>query len=297
MEQAAAKDQAQPKEQAAPKAQSPPKEETKSKIEAKAAAPAKDEKSSETTSEAPASLGTPAMPTIINKPQGSSAAPASVPQPEEKPAAPEDAPTAKTTAGAGTSAKPDAEAKQPEPSPSAPVANEIATGSLSDEAAKSEPLALLTNPMAATALALLGVLVASSFVVWSRRQERRQIGARVRRDIASVSLGGAEAQAHPQVAFKTQAPDATATATAQAPAPVPGDGAELPMPTTPGEALQLLGASPDAAIEVIKKIVDGLRQSWHPDLARSEDDRRLREQRMRQINVAWDIISGQRSAA
>jgi DnaJ-class molecular chaperone len=69
------------------------------------------------------------------------------------------------------------------------------------------------------------------------------------------------------------------------------------MPATPQEALQVLGASPDAAIEVIKKIVDGLRQSWHPDLAKSEDDRLYREQRVKQINVAWDILAGRRSAA
>lgn len=48
---------------------------------------------------------------------------------------------------------------------------------------------------------------------------------------------------------------------------------------------------------MIKKIVDGLRQSWHPDLAKSEDDRLYREQRVTQINVAWDILSGRRSAA
>jgi hypothetical protein len=58
-----------------------------------------------------------------------------------------------------------------------------------------------------------------------------------------------------------------------------------------------LGASPDAGVDVVKKIVDGLRRSWHPDLARSNDDRLYRERRMRQINVAWDIVSGRRSAA
>ena len=74
-------------------------------------------------------------------------------------------------------------------------------------------------------------------------------------------------------------------------------GIGLRVPSTPAEALQVLGASPDAAIDVIKKIVDGLRQSWHPDLARSDEDRNYREQRIKQINVAWDILSGRRSAA
>jgi len=40
-----------------------------------------------------------------------------------------------------------------------------------------------------------------------------------------------------------------------------------------------------------------LRQSWHPDHARSETDRLHREARVRQINVAWDLVSQQRSAA
>ena len=58
----------------------------------------------------------------------------------------------------------------------------------------------------------------------------------------------------------------------------------------------MLGASPDAGEAAIKKIVEGLRQSWHPDLATSEADRQLREQRTTQINVAWEILSGKRRA-
>ena len=59
----------------------------------------------------------------------------------------------------------------------------------------------------------------------------------------------------------------------------------------------MLGASPDAGEAAIKKIVEGLRQSWHPDLATSEVDRQLREQRTTQINVAWEILSGKRRPA
>jgi hypothetical protein len=62
------------------------------------------------------------------------------------------------------------------------------------------------------------------------------------------------------------------------------------MPATLSEALQVLGSSADARPDVLKKIVEGLRQSWHPDLARSEEDRSYRAQRVAQINVAWDII-------
>ena len=72
---------------------------------------------------------------------------------------------------------------------------------------------------------------------------------------------------------------------------------DLPMPTTYAEALELLGAAPDASLAAVKKIVDGMRQSWHPDLARSEADRRVRQRRMQQINVAWDLVSQRRTAA
>ncbi len=55
-----------------------------------------------------------------------------------------------------------------------------------------------------------------------------------------------------------------------------------------------MGVSPDTTETAMKKIVDGLRQSWHPDLAKSEIDRQLREFRVKQINAAWDLIQGKR---
>jgi hypothetical protein len=69
------------------------------------------------------------------------------------------------------------------------------------------------------------------------------------------------------------------------------------MPQTRIEALQVLGMGvlPDTGETAIKKIVDGLRLSWHPDLARDEPDRRLREHRLKQINAAWEIIQGKRA--
>jgi hypothetical protein len=48
---------------------------------------------------------------------------------------------------------------------------------------------------------------------------------------------------------------------------------------------------------VLKKIVDALRMSWHPDHARDAADRVLREDRIRQINIAWDLINTKREAA
>jgi hypothetical protein len=62
-------------------------------------------------------------------------------------------------------------------------------------------------------------------------------------------------------------------------------------------AYEMLGASPDVSERVLKKLVEALRACWHPDLARDETDRARREQRIKDINVAWDIISGKRQEA
>jgi hypothetical protein len=51
-----------------------------------------------------------------------------------------------------------------------------------------------------------------------------------------------------------------------------------------------LGLNGDAAESAAKKVVDGLRQTWHPDTARDDADRVNREARMKQINAAWDLI-------
>ena len=69
------------------------------------------------------------------------------------------------------------------------------------------------------------------------------------------------------------------------------------MPATAHEAFDLLGVTPDASPVAVKKIVDGLRLSWHPDHAKSDSDRHAREARMRQINVAWDLIQERQQAA
>jgi hypothetical protein len=65
------------------------------------------------------------------------------------------------------------------------------------------------------------------------------------------------------------------------------------VPRTRSDALRVLGmgVTADANLSAIKKIVDGLRQTWHPDLARDPAEREARERRMKQINVAWDILA------
>jgi len=47
---------------------------------------------------------------------------------------------------------------------------------------------------------------------------------------------------------------------------------------------------------MIKTTVTRLRRALHPDYALDEEDRALRERRLKQINVAWEIISGKRRA-
>jgi DnaJ-domain-containing protein 1 len=59
-------------------------------------------------------------------------------------------------------------------------------------------------------------------------------------------------------------------------------------------AYAVLGANPEVDATTLKKLVDALRRAWHPDLARDETDRLKREERIKQINVAWDLIQGRR---
>jgi hypothetical protein len=61
-------------------------------------------------------------------------------------------------------------------------------------------------------------------------------------------------------------------------------------PGTVEEACAFLGVNPRASEAVVKKVVDALRQNWHPDLADDEGDRCAREGRIKQINAAWDLI-------
>ena len=63
------------------------------------------------------------------------------------------------------------------------------------------------------------------------------------------------------------------------------------MPQTKSEAFQLLGVHSNASDATLKKVIDGLRMSWHPDLARNDEDREVRNERIKQINRAWELVS------
>jgi hypothetical protein len=138
--------------------------------------------------------------------------------------------------------------------------------------------------------AALLVLAGAVFMFW-RREEAPAPEEPLRRDIGDISLGG------------TQPPERTLNPSQAAAAPTEGGSSgpdaleDVPVPESYDEALSVLGANPDASLGDIKKIVDGLRRNWHPDHAASEADRVRRERRLQQINVAWDLVSKQRSAA
>lgn len=63
------------------------------------------------------------------------------------------------------------------------------------------------------------------------------------------------------------------------------------------EAYEMLGVNADISPKTLKKLVDALRACWHPDLAKDESDRLVREERMKRINIAWDILSEKRAEA
>jgi hypothetical protein len=198
----------------------------------------------------------------------------------------------------------DTVASLPAPVPAektAPQPDAITTGTISkaQQPATSETtsgaLSLLTFSIspATGAFAAFMVLTTALLVLFfmARRREHLQAAGRPR-DVAAAPLYAPR-------------PRASGTVTVRQPQPPPpsqpvryaAPAFSSNIPRTRNEAIEILGMGvvPDTSLAAMKKIVDGLRQSWHPDLARDEADRALRELRIKQINAAWDIISGKRS--
>jgi hypothetical protein len=199
-------------------------------------------------------------------------------------------------------------ATEPVPAPSAPAEAEIvaaqsetaapeSTSSVTPALAPTARFALESPQLQTTIIAAAATLLAltgfAGFGLW--RWKRKPAPAPGVRDYASISLGtGGSGRQLAMVKSGTPDPHALPTPKLEG---TGSGGGEPRMPQTYEEALEVLGASPDASLEAIKKIVDGLRQSWHPDLAKSAEDRTHREMRARQINVAWDLVSQHRTAA
>jgi hypothetical protein len=112
----------------------------------------------------------------------------------------------------------------------------------------------------------------------SAKLESERIRSAIRAVMRDLDRIGRIAQGATPVAENTPAPEAE-------------------VPSTVFEAYRILGLNSDAPDAAVKKIVDALRMSWHPDHARDEADRRHREQRIKQVNASWDLLKSRLAAA
>lgn len=165
------------------------------------------------------------------------------------------------------------------------------------------PIELILALAAATMILLAALLL-------TRSGARRAMHAANARDIGDVRFGTVSGTA--PAAAPVGGPVLTAVPGPPTPRlhelPLPptptGMSASAPMlagavPITRKQALEVLGmgVAPDASQAALKRVVDGLRMTWHPDLAIDPADRLEREIRIKQINAAWDILSGRRETA
>jgi hypothetical protein len=236
--------------------------------------------------------GTPLAPTIINRPSSPSAKAAS----EQVAIAPPET----TAALADTKVSPAAIAESDtrnephsDPAPPAVVSKSKSIAvTLVDDLTKSVSPTLLS----VGGVTMLGLLA----LLFAYRRQHTETGFTLARDIAAVSLDGRAGGKELVRAGRWLATSAPIGETPQPPAPQrggpPANWGDA-IPQTREEALQVLGmgVAPEVSEVAVKKIVDGLRLSWHPDYATSPEDRELRELRMKQINAAWDVISGKRA--
>lgn len=240
-----------------------------------------------------AAPGEPVIPKIINRPDTASS---DVPEQMRPPTAPK-AEAAGPNASKVAANPPAKEVTPPQP-PSPPKTN----AERDNTSITVSLLSVVSSPTTGiVAFAGLALVLLGAFALARRRD--RLAGTRAH-DIASVSLDRGRGQLVPH-----RGPHGPRRAQAVAPSPLPPPApAQRPaeqrtppawvdrIPQTRAEALQMLGmgVSRDATEAAMKKIVDGLRLSWHPDLAKDEADRQLREYRLKQINAAWDLIQGKR---
>ena len=69
------------------------------------------------------------------------------------------------------------------------------------------------------------------------------------------------------------------------------------MPRSVDDARKVLNVNSGTKAETVKRVVDALRRVWHPDLGTDDEDRKNRHIKTQQINAAWEIISGRRTAS
>jgi hypothetical protein len=280
-------------ERASPAASAPPQPEKASP--AKAEAPPEPAKSDPAVAGSATAAASPIIPQIIN---GANAVP-----PAQEPA------------GFGaTGALPD----RPAPSPNvekttthSEVAGSGATAPEPERIALAErqdgtslvPVAVSGGPLVANATVItIGTLAVLSLLtlVFVMRRGRAAAVPALSRDISAVSLGKSGLDGHGSSSSALAIVPEPLTGRDLAAQPTLSSGPPKPlgdtMPRTRAEALEVLGMglAPDINEAAIKKIIDGLRMSWHPDRATDDADRATRELRLKQINAAWDIIAGPR---
>jgi hypothetical protein len=264
-----------------PEAQNPLSRE---KPSSKAPASGSDAQPTPAPPDPPAASNTPVIPKIINRPD---------PTPvEAAPPAPPVTMLPKTSpSNVDTPAAPPAYFKPD--TATMPVSN----------TENSVPVTLVTvvsSPLTAfAAVASTIILAVMAFALMRRREQAYPGGTR---DFASISLDGTR-QSRQLVPERRvlggSIPQPPASVSQTGIPPSVGPTWSDTVPSTRADALQVLGmgVTPDASLAAIKKIVDGLRQTWHPDLARDPSERGIREQRLKQINVAWEILSNRRPQA
>jgi hypothetical protein len=247
---------------------------------------------------AAATPGGPVVPKIINRPDSAPA--------EASPPAPPVTVVPKTAATAETGPKLAAVAPA---RPNEAVTQERSSWKTAVNKEDDAPVSLLgaiRSPATGIGIGLVGLItVLLAAFALTRRRERAQLAGTPSRDFASVSLagraGGAQVAAGARRDRQQLSPHGQRPSSVPAPPPGPGTLTSWgdSIPQTRDEALQILGmgVSPDANLTAIKKIVDGLRLSWHPDHATGQADRQVRELRLKQINAAWEIIAGKRAEA
>jgi hypothetical protein len=233
------------------------------------------------------------------------AAPAQVPLPPKKPAPSEPLQVAEIEPSPEPAAEPsssgDKAGAATNTAPAAPKPTEVAdhralkieiesgdgdvTGSLPKSGASSRSLWPDASMVFTLTLALLFALSATLFLGRRRMPTLPRPVAKLRGPTRLPSFGPTSVSARESAEAHQQG---------EAPASRLRLWDEDWLPGTMSEALDVLGVDPQASGDRIKSTVTRLRRALHPDYALDEEDRRLRERRLKQINVAWDIISGKR---
>jgi hypothetical protein len=147
----------------------------------------------------------------------------------------------------------------------------------------------LSIPPIAFAILIAAATLAALLVILKKQAASPVIVGPVRTDIEPTLPGLDRAEAQPAGQALTVRDDPS-------PPALSAIAASTGMPVTRDDALTFLGLSAGASEAVIRKVVEGLRQSWHPDLASDDADRAAREDRIKVINAAAEILQRKTAA-